>query len=174
MYHLPRLLPPPAALATAQELAGLATAQELAALATAQELAGLATAQELAVPAAPATAQELAGRGRAGYTEYVAEWNGKASNPTICDWATKLKGHNHLNLLTASRRLLRLAAGRGHRLHATVDVVQQWPRCRPFLTPKIQTVIVEHNIAGIKSCDEYIDLRNASPEAEKIFTANLQ
>ena len=50
MYHLPRLLPPPAALATAQELAGLATAQELAALATAQELAGLATAQELAVP----------------------------------------------------------------------------------------------------------------------------
>ena len=84
MYHLPRLLPPPTALATAQELAGLATAQELA------------------VPAAPATAQELAGRGRAGYTEYVTEWNGKASNPTICDWATKLKGHNlnHKNLLT--------------------------------------------------------------------------
>ena len=85
-------------------------------------------------------------------------------------------GRNHLNLrppLTASRRLLRLAAGRGHRLHAT-DVVHQWPRCRPFLTPKIQTVIVEHNIAGIKSCDEYIDLRNASPEVEKVFTANLQ
>ena len=151
----------------------MATAQELAALTTAQELACLATAQELAVPAAPATAQELAGRGRAGYTEYVAEWNGKASNPTICDWATKLKGHNHLNLLTTSRRLLRLAAGSSHRLHAT-DVVHQWPRCRPFLTPIIQTVIVDHNIAGIKSCDEYIDLRNASPEAEKVFTANLQ
>ena len=115
-------------------------------------------------------------RGRAGYTEYVAEWNGKASNPTICDGTTKLKGRNHLNMrppLTASRRLLRLAAGRGYQLHAT-DVVHQWPRCRPFLTPIIQTVVVEHNIAGIKSRDESIDLRNASPEAEKVFTANLQ
>ena len=35
-------------------------------------------------------------------------------------------------------------------------------------------MVVEHNIAGIKSCEEYIDLRNASPEAEEVFTANLQ
>ena len=45
---------------------------------------------------------------------------------------------------------------------------------RPLLTPIIQTVVVEHNIAGIKSREEHIELCNVNPEAETVFTLNLQ
>ncbi len=38
----------------------------------------------------------------------------------------------------------------------------------------VQTVVVEHSIAGITSREEYIALRNASTEAEGVFIANLQ
>ena len=45
---------------------------------------------------------------------------------------------------------------------------------RSSLTPIVQTVVVEHNIAGIASREQYNALRNASPKAEGVFIANLQ
>ena len=41
-------------------------------------------------------------------------------------------------------------------------------------TPIVQTLVVEHNIGGINSRDDYIALRNASVEAEGTFIAQLQ
>ncbi len=60
-----------------------------------------------------------------------------------------------------------------------VMVARLGPRCpsassRSMLTPIVQTVVVQHNIAGIASRDEYIALRNASSEAEGVFISNLQ
>ena len=45
---------------------------------------------------------------------------------------------------------------------------------RSLLTPIVQTVVVEQNIAGITSREEYIALRNASTEAEGVFISHLQ
>ena len=72
---------------------------------------------------------------------------------------------------TVSRQLLKKAV--------PIMVSRLGPRfpsasCRSLLTPIIQTVVVEHNIAGIKSREEYIALRNACTDAEVVFTANLQ
>jgi hypothetical protein len=60
-----------------------------------------------------------------------------------------------------------------------VMVARLGPRCpsassRSMLTPIVQTVVVQHNIAGIATREDYIALRNASSEAEGVFISNLQ
>ncbi len=83
-------------------------------------------------------------------------------------------GDNILALLskqTVTRVLLKKAV--------PVMVARLGPRCpsassRSVLTPIVQTVVVEHNIAGIASREEYIALRDASSEAEGVFISNLQ
>jgi hypothetical protein len=60
-----------------------------------------------------------------------------------------------------------------------VMVARLGPRCpsassRSMLTPIVQTVVVQHNIAGIATREAYIALRNASSEAEGVFISNLQ
>jgi hypothetical protein len=42
------------------------------------------------------------------------------------------------------------------------------------LSPVVQTVVVEQKIAGIKSHDDYSELRGASLDAEVIFLTRLQ
>ncbi len=59
-----------------------------------------------------------------------------------------------------------------------VMVARLGPRCpsassRSMLTPIVQTVVVEHNIAGITRREEYIALHNASSEAEGVLIPNL-
>ena len=72
---------------------------------------------------------------------------------------------------TLTRELLKKAV--------PVMVARLGPRCpsassRSMLTPIVQTVVVQHNIAGIATREDYIALRNASSEAEGVFIANLQ
>jgi hypothetical protein len=60
-----------------------------------------------------------------------------------------------------------------------VMVARLGPRCpsassRSMLTPIVQTVVVQHNIAGIASREEYIALHNASSEVEGVFISNMQ
>ncbi len=72
---------------------------------------------------------------------------------------------------TVTRVLLKKAA--------PVMVARLGPRCpsassHSKLTPIVQSVVVQHNIAGIASRKEYIAVRNASSEAEGVFISNLQ
>jgi hypothetical protein len=58
----------------------------------------------------------------------------------------------------------------------SVMVLSLGPRfpSRGGLSPIGQTVIIEHKIAGIKSHDDYSELRGASPDAEVIFLTRMQ
>ena len=72
---------------------------------------------------------------------------------------------------TITRPLMRFAV---HLLVSRLGPHFHFSSNRAIVSAIIETVVVEHNIGGITSREDYIELRDASREAESVFFSKLQ